>query len=301
MKVIVTGGTGFLGAALVEALVRDGADVVVLSRRGDDGSGRAVRRVAWTPDGGVGPWAREVDGADAVVNLAGATIAKRWTAHRRALIRDSRVDATTSVAAAIRAARTPPRVLISGSGVDYYPADDAGTFDEASAPGEGFLPRVCVEWESAALEASNRCRVVLVRTGLVLGRGGGALPPMALPFRLFAGGRVGSGRQWMSWIHLDDWVGLVRQTLADDRAAGPVNAVSPTPVRSVEFTRALARALHRPHWLPAPAFALKLLFGEMADTLLLSGRRVAPARAEALGYRFTYVNLDAAFGAVLGS
>jgi len=315
MKVIIAGGTGFLGRALTASLLADGQDVVVLTRvdvaRSSDaaGSGEVARRlqpsavVVWTPNGETGPWAGEIDGADAVVNLAGESIGdRRWTSARKRRILESRLEATASLAKAIRGARRPPAVFVSASAVGYYGPLDDRKAPETTPAGSDFLARVCAEWEDRARRAgSDRTRVVLIRSGLVLERDGGALPRMLPPFWFGAGGKVGSGRQYWPWIHRGDWVSLVRWTLATPAVSGPVNAVGPNPVTNEEFARTLGRVLHRPAFMPAPAFALRLLLGEMADGLLLSGQRAVPAVAERLGFRFKYERLEDALRAIFGS
>jgi len=294
MRIVIAGGTGFLGTPLASTLARDGHQVVILTR----GSGGA--RVTWTPNGDAGPWASVIDGAGAVINLAGESIAgKRWSAAQKQRILDSRVAATRSLATAIRQVPAPPPVFISGSAVGYYGPLGDETVTEEAPPGSDFLARVCTAWEAeAALAASTRTRVVCIRTGLVLDKDGGALPEMLPPFKVGAGGPVGSGRQYWPWIHRDDWVALVRWAIATPAASGPVNATGPNPVTNAEFARALGRAMHRPAFMPAPAFALRLLLGEMADGLLLSGQRAVPAKATRAGFTFTYQRVDDALGAI---
>jgi len=301
MKIVIAGGTGFLGGALVSTLARDGHDLVVLTRRARGGPATAAcAYVAWTPDGAAGPWASLVDGAGAVVNLAGESIAgRRWSAAHKQRVLDSRVHATRSLALAIRAAANPPPVFVSGSAVGYYGALGDQPIAEDAPAGSDFLARVCVEWErEAAGAASDRTRLVCVRTGLVLEKDGGALPEMLPPFRFGVGGPVGSGRQYWPWIHRDDWVALVRWAIATPSASGPLNGTAPNPVTNAEFARALGRALHRPAFMPAPGFALRLLLGEMADALLLSGQRAIPAKATRAGFTFTYSNVDEALRAI---
>ena len=295
MRIVVAGGTGFLGRPLVERLAHDGHDVRVLSRRPS-----STREVAWTPDGTAGPWAPTVDRADAVINLAGESIASgRWTAERKARIRQSRILATRSLVAAMHDATRAPTILLSGSATGYYGPRGSEPLTEDAQPGADFLASVCREWEAEALQAAYRTRVVLLRTGIVLDRAGGALPQMARPFRLFAGGPLGSGRQYMSWIHVDDWVGLVHWALQSTALiAGPLNLTAPAPVTNAAFAQTLGRVLHRPAILPAPAFALRLALGEMADPMLLGGQRVLPARAEQLGYGFRYRALEPALRAI---
>ncbi len=295
MHVVIAGGTGFLGSALAAALRRETHDVTVLSRRGS-GSGT----IRWTPNGTVGDWANALDDADAVINLAGESIAAgRWTAARKAAIRASRVSATRSLVLAIRQARRPPATFLSASAVGYYGSRGTETLTERSAPGNDFLARVCREWESEAMAAASATRVVLLRTGLVLDRNEGAFPRIALPFRLFTGGPVGSGRQYWSWIHRDDWVGLALWALRNAAVAGPINLTAPAPVTNREFAATLGRVMRRPAFMPAPAFVLRLALGEMADALLLAGQRVLPAAAEQSGYGFEYSALEPALLRIL--
>jgi uncharacterized protein (TIGR01777 family) len=298
MRVVIAGGTGFLGRALAGRLVRDGHDVAILSRGGAAGSAAdGARAVAWTPNGDTGPWAAEIDGADAVVNLAGAGIAdRRWTEARKRRLHDSRVLSTRSLAAAVRAARVKPRVFIQCVAVGIYGAHPNGaTFDESSGPGTDFLAQLCVAWEAAAQPvAAEGCRVVILRSGVVLSRRGGALAKMLPAFHFFVGGRIASGRQYMSWIHLDDWVGMTIWTIENPAVSGPVNAAAPQPVTNAEFSRALGRALHRPSWAPVPGFVLNVVFGEMATDCLILGQRVVPARAIEMGYQFKFGHIDEA-------
>lgn len=308
MRIVIAGGSGFLGATLSRALTADGNDVVILTRSVPAGSsagggpGRSeVSRVGWIPDGSVGSWKTAIEGADVAVNLAGESIAGiRWTKAKKARIRHSRMLATRSLVAAIGGATRPPALFISGSAVGYYGPRDDEVLTEAAPPGEDFLAYVCREWEEEASgAASDVTRVVVIRTGLVLAATGGVLPRMALPFRLFAGGPLGSGRQYVPWIHLTDWVGLVRFAALNTRVDGPLNATAPTPVTNREFSRALGRTLHRPSFLPAPAFAIRLMLGEMGDGLLLSGQRAVPAKATELGFQFQYSEIEAALKALL--
>jgi uncharacterized protein len=301
MKIIITGGTGFLGQPLATALAADGHEVIVLARR--PGSARAdrIRVLQWTPGSADGPWSAAVDGADAIVNLAGEPIAgSRWSPQRKRLILKSRVEATRTLADAVRAAKRPPAVFISGSAVGYYGSCGEEVITEAVAPGSDFLAWVCVAWETeAAAIASPSTRVTCLRTGLVLEKDGGALSKMLTPFRLGAGGRLGSGRQYWPWIHRRDWVALVQWVLATPAATGPLNATAPNPVTNSDFASALGRVLHRPAILPAPAFALRLALGEMAEGLLLSGQRAVPNKAERLGFRFAFTHLEDALRDIL--
>ena len=288
MKVVVAGGTGLVGRALVASLLADGHAASVLTR-GRSAEG-AARHVHWDPGAGGGDWESGLRGADAVVNLAGATIGSwPWTAAKEHAMVRSRLDATGAIVAAL--GRLPagerPGVLVSASGIDYYGhrADDRPVGEDAP-PGEEFLAGLSTRWEAAALEAEPLgVRVVLVRTALVVARGAPALEMLALPFRLFVGGPLGRGDQWFSWIHLDDLVGIYRLALANPEARGPLNAAAPEALRQRDAARVLGQVLGRPSFFPTPAPLLRLVLGEMAD-LLLHGRRVDPARARGLGYAF---------------
>jgi len=302
MRVVIAGGSGFLGLPLAQRLSAEGHDVLILTRRSDFMAGHGgVRAMAWTPHGEAGGWASEIDGAGAVVNLAGESIgAKRWTAGRKQRILESRLLATRSVVAAIRRAAVPPSVLVNGSAVGYYGPHGDEIVTEETRAGADFLAHVCVQWEAEAERASSdRTRVVCMRTGLVLETSGGALPQMLPPFRLGVGGPLGTGHQYWPWIHRDDWMALVRWTIQSPSVSGPVNATAPQPVTNQEFAAALGRAIRRPALLPMPAFALRLILGEMADGLLLSGQRAVPQRAERGGFTFRYAHVDEALQAVL--
>ncbi len=309
MKLVIAGGTGFLGAPLAESSVETGHEVIVLTRslpigvtRHDAGTGRpGVTRAGWRPEA-PDEWAALLDGADAVVNLAGESIgAARWTPETKRRLRESRLAATRALVGASRRARRPPSVFVSASAVGYYGAAAGDrVLDEEAPPGEDFLARLCVDWEQEASRAADLgTRVVLVRTGLVLDAGGGALAKMLPAFRLGLGGRFGSGRQYVAWIHRLDWLELVHWAIAEPRVSGPLNATAPSPVTNAAFARALGRALGRPTWLPAPAFALRLVLGEMAEALLLGGQRAVPARALASGFEFRFRELDRALDHIL--
>jgi uncharacterized protein (TIGR01777 family) len=298
MGIVIAGGTGFLGRPLATAL---GTDLVILSRQpGRPPNEPRARVIQWTPDGTAGPWASVVDGADAVINLAGESIAgARWTDARKRWILQSRLLATRSLVEAMAHAASPPPVFVSGSAVGYYGALGDEIVAEDRSPGADFLAGVCVQWEAEAMRAASpRTRVVCIRTGLVLERDGGALPKMLPPFWLGAGGPVGSGRQYWSWIHRKDWIDLVRFAIRTDQAAGALNATAPNPVTNADFARALGRSIGRPSFVPTPGIALKLLLGEMAEALLLSGQRVVPSRAERLGYAFAFPDLAGALRAI---
>ena len=298
MKIVVAGGTGFLGRPLAEALSRSGCEVVVLSR--DGGVAGPARTVRWAPDGSAGAWASEIDGCGAVVNLAGEPIAgKRWTEAQKDRIRTSRILATRSLVEAINGATRPPSVFVSGSAVGYYGALGDEIAAEEHRAGRDFLAGVCVDWEAEARRAAaSATRTVLVRTGLVLERDGGALPQMLPPFRFGVGGPVGSGRQYWPWIHRADWIAMVQWAVATPAVDGALNATAPAPETNAAFARALGRAMHRPALMPAPAFALRIALGEMADALLLTGQRAVPAKAERLGFAFKYRDLPAALASL---
>lgn len=296
MKVVIAGGTGFLGSALTTAFRGSGHDVVLLTRRP-----RHPGDVAWDPLSPAGDWPSTIDGADAVINLAGERIdAGRWTHARKTAILESRLAATRAIVAAMAKARRPPGVLVNASGVGVYGPHGSEALTENSPPGTDFLASVCVAWETQALEASWMTRVLLVRTGLVLDRNDGALPRLALPFKLFAGGRAGSGDQYYPWIHRDDWTRMVRWAIDTPDVTGRLNLTAPSPVTNSEFARTLARVLHRPALAPAPAFALRLLLGEMADGLILNGQRALPAKATLHGFEFRYPDLEPALRAIYG-
>jgi len=310
MRIVIAGGTGFIGSPLAEVYAEEGHDVRVLTRgladgeaRHDPGTGMpGITRVGWHPAGAAGAWAPVVDDADAVINLAGESLGDgRWTPQRKAALRDSRIHATRSLVAAIRAASRPPRVFISSSAVGYYGPSGAEPKTEDSQPGDDFLSHLAQDWEAEALKAEGTgTRVVLLRTGLVLEKTGGALPRMLRPFRFFVGGPIGNGRQYISWIHRLDVIELIRWIVETPAVIGPVNATAPHPVTNRELARAVGRALRRPSLLPAPGFALKAMFGEMAGPLLLTGQRVVPARAQAHGYHFRYPEIDIAMRGIFG-
>jgi uncharacterized protein (TIGR01777 family) len=293
MKYVIAGGSGFLGQALVRELVARGDEVVVLSR-GRDRSAGGARFVHW-PDG---DWARELEGADGVINLAGAGIAdKRWSAARKEELRQSRIQSTRALVGAMRDAKSRPAVFVSGSAVGYYGAqvDDGPPLDESAPPGDDFFSTLGVDWEAEAHGASALgVRTALLRTGIVLSKDGGALQKLLPPFRMFVGGPLASGRQVMSWIHLRDWVELVVWILRTPSATGVFNGTAPHPVTNAEFSAALGAALGRPSWLRVPGFALRVIVGEMAGPALISGQRVVPTRALDMGFRFQFPEITAA-------
>jgi uncharacterized protein (TIGR01777 family) len=306
MRIIIAGGSGFLGRALADTLAAAGHHVQILTRQpatsARAASARPHERITWTPDGTAnGPWASTCSGADLIVNLAGESIAAgRWTAARKAMLRDSRVLPTRSLVQAIARAAQPPAALVSASAIGYYGDRGGETLTEDSEPGQDFLAALGMEWEREALAAAaTGTRVVLLRTGIVLDPREGALAKMVPPFRLFAGGPFGSGRQYMSWIHRDDWVSLAQWAIETPAARGPLNLTAPKPVTNADFARALGRALHRPAVIPAPRFALALMLGEMAGPLLFHSQRVLPAKALAGGFLFAYSDVDAALASLL--
>jgi uncharacterized protein (TIGR01777 family) len=289
-RIVVAGGTGLLGSALAGALRAEGRSVVVLTRHP-----KRDQEVRWSPGEDDHSWTAALDGADAVVNLAGASIAGgRWTTARKAAILDSRIEATGALARAIAAAPRPPRVFLSGSAVGFYGTRGDQPLTESSPSGPDFLGQVGQLWEASASIASKQSRLVLLRSGVVLARNGGALPQLALPFKLFAGGPAGTGRQFISWIHIHDWVEMAKWALAEQAIAGPLNVTAPNPVTNEEFARTIGRVLNRPSWLKAPAFALRVALGEMADALVLGGQRVLPEVARDRGFVFRYPTLESA-------
>jgi uncharacterized protein len=301
MKILITGSTGLVGTALVKTLATDGHTVCRLIRPQSKSTSESKDGfdVPWNPEtgelGGAGV------GPDAVVNLAGASIAGgRWTKERKALLHSSRIDTTRALVKALAKMNARPRVLVSASAIGIYGDRGDEVLTEESKPGTDSLAGLAREWEAEALKAEALgIRVVLARFGIILARHGGALAKMLLPFKLGAGGRLGSGKQWMSWITLGDVVGILKSTLENSSVRGPVNVVAPGAVPNAEFTKVLARALHRPALFPAPAFALRLALGEMADALLLSSQRVRPQILEKLGYKFRQGELSQALNVTL--
>jgi uncharacterized protein (TIGR01777 family) len=302
MKILVTGSTGLVGSALVSELKQAGHTVCRLMRPGTKAEGTGANEgfdVRWNPE--TGELGAAAVGAEAVVNLAGASIAHgRWTAERKKVLRKSRVDTTRALVNALAKMAARPRVLLSASAIGYYGNRGDEILKEDSPPGNDFLGEVAKQWEAEAEKAEALgIRVVRVRFGVILARSGGALPQMTGPFRFGLGGKIGSGRQWMSWIGLEDVVAIVRLALENGAVRGAINVVAPEPVRNAEFTAALAKALHRPALFPAPPFALRLVLGEMADALLLSSTRVVPAQLEKLGFKFLQPDLERALASML--
>ena len=302
MHVVVTGGTGFIGRALCLSLSRKGHRVTALTREARVTSqpfGILVRTVQWNGRD-PGAWEESLEGADAVVNLAGAPIADaRWTKARKRLIIDSRVQLTRRLVDAIARRTVKPRVLISASGIGYYGPHDDRVLSEAAPHGDGFLADLCVAWEAEAQRAAEfGTRVVLLRTGMVLEGDGGALPKMLLPFRLFVGGPILPGTQWVSWIHRNDHIGLIDWALTTPGVSGPLNLVAPEPEQMQAFCATLGQVLRRPCWLPVPETVLSLALGELG-TVMTTGQRVSPQKALAGGYVFQYPALEPALRAIL--
>jgi uncharacterized protein (TIGR01777 family) len=291
MKILITGGSGLVGSAIREKLAAEGHDFFSLVRR----EPRSEREIRWNPEGGTIDSAA-LEGFDAVIHLAGEGIAGRWTAAKKQRIRDSRLKGTRLLCKSLAKLARPPRVLLSASAVGFYGNRGNEILTETSAPGNTFLSKLCTEWEAAADHADqNETRVVKLRLGVVLSRNGGALKKMLLPFKLGAGGIIGDGKQYWSWIAIDDVVGAVRHALTTETLRGAVNIVAPNPVTNREFTRSLGKVLHRPTIFPMPAFAARLAFGEMADELFLGSARVQPEKLLATGYTFRFPQLEGAF------
>jgi uncharacterized protein len=328
MKVVIAGSSGLVGTALTDSLTRDGHTVVRLVRAGSGAKAENGKRggrlrglekfapksdagkilsVAWNPntcDLEGEPFGEErdkIEGADAVVNLAGASIAgESWSAERKAILRSSRIHITRELVCALEKLEDGPKTLVSASAIGYYGNRGDEVLTEESKPGDDFLARLALEWEAEAVKAEALgLRVARLRFGIILAKQGGALPQMMRPFKFGVGGRIGSGRQWMSWITLEDVVSVIRKALENRAVSGPVNVVAPQPVRNAAFAQALGQAMHRPAILPTPAFALEFALGEMAEALLLASQRVAPSRLEQLGHRFSQPELGSALASVL--
>lgn len=300
MKTIITGGTGLIGSALAHSLIRDGHEVVVLTRDPAKPTPQlpgTARKIKWDGKSGTG-WAEEAEGADAIINLAGETLSPEgglWTAERKRRIRQSRVDATSAVLDAIRQTSAKPKVLIQSSAVGYYGTHNDEVITEDAPAGSDFLASVAKEaWEAASAPAEEMgVRRVLIRTGIVLSDKGGTLRFAALPTKLFIGGPLGSGKQYWPWIHIDDEVGAIRFLIETPNASGPFNLTAPNPVTNREFAATAGKVLGRPSVFPTPAFMLKLILGEMS-TLVLDGQRVVPRALQQAGYEFQFPNLEAA-------
>jgi uncharacterized protein (TIGR01777 family) len=298
MRLVVAGATGFVGSALCSRLLERGHALTLLTRHvPPDASTPAKTWRHWMP-GTSGEWEASLDGADGVINLAGEPIAaKRWTDSQKNKIRSSRIDVTRSIVEGIAKAKRKPAFLLNGSAVGYYGPHGDEIVTEETPAGSDFLSSLCRAWEEEAQRAESMgIRVVRLRTGIVLGPHGGALAKMILPFKFFVGGPLGSGAQWMPWIHLEDELGLILHLIDKMQAVGPVNATAPNPVTMKEFCRTLGEVMRRPSWAPVPGFALRFMLGEMAD-ILLTGQRAIPTAARKLGYQFRYANLSDALKA----
>ncbi|MEI6512532.1 MAG: TIGR01777 family oxidoreductase [bacterium] len=302
MKVAITGATGFIGSRLCKALLEQGAEINVLSRNADHAKKSLpgiTNAFDWNAEAEKAP-TEALAGMDAVIHLAGANVGERWTKEQKNKILESRRQSTQNLVAGLADTHPRPPVLISASAIGYYGDRGDEVLSEESMPGEGFLSRVCIIWEDEAFLAERLgMRVVALRTGLVLDKEGGTLKSMLLPFKLGFGGPLGSGTQWMSWIHMDDMIGLYEFALTNSQVRGPMNATAPNPVRNKEFAHELGKVLRRPSLLPVPKFALKALLGEFAEAVL-TGQRVEPQKALKTGYQFIYPNLEPALEAELG-
>jgi uncharacterized protein (TIGR01777 family) len=295
MKILITGSSGLVGTALLDSLRTQGHEIVRLVRpaaqRDPDSSPAKEWKALWDPNAPAFDSAAE--GADAFVHLAGASIGDaRWTAARKRVLYESRVAATRPLVDALAKLRRPPRVFIAASAIGFYGDRGEEDLTETSSPGTDFLAVLSRDWEAESMRAADfGARVAILRIGLILAKSGGALPRMAMPFRMGVGGRIGSGRQWISWITLEDVVAVIEFAAATSSFVGPTNVVTPHPARNAEFASALGRVLHRPAIFPTPGFALRLALGEMADALLLSSQRVRPQKLGELGYRFAHPDL----------
>jgi uncharacterized protein (TIGR01777 family) len=297
MRILISGSSGLVGTALSNALRADGHAVARLVRPGKQAAAGDVR---WNPDSGEIDLAA-MEGAEAVVNLAGASIGEdRWNEGRKQILRSSRVDATRHLVESLTKLQRPPRTIVSASAIGYYGDRSEEVLTETSPPGNDFLAQLGRDWEAAALGAERfGIRAVTLRFGVILAAHGGALPRMLPPFKMGLGGRLGSGKQWMSWLTLEEAVRLVRFATENPDLRGPVNAVAPNPVRNAEFTRMLGLVLRRPAVFPVPPFVLRVALGEMANSLLLASQRVVPEKLAGLGYSFKHPNLETALRAVL--
>jgi uncharacterized protein len=306
MKVAVTGGTGFIGNRLVDRLQSEGHQVLLLVRNVPKAQQRFPQAevISYTPKVS-GPWQQAIAGCDGVVNLAGEPISNRWTDNSKQEILESRSIGTARIVEAIAAhqesaqANPKPSVLVNASAVGYYGTSETAVFDETSSPGQDFLAEVCKAWEAEAEKVkASGTRLAIVRTGIVLGPDGGVLAKMMFPFQLFAGGPLGDGKQWVSWIHREDLVSLVIKALTDSSVAGVLNGTAPNPVSMGELCQELGNIIQRPSWLPVPGFALELLLGE-ASKLVLEGQNVKPLKTESTGFKFQYPTLKAALSQIL--
>ena len=305
MKIAITGATGFVGSRLVQKLNAENQQIIVLTRN----LARAQRVfpsltfpnlefVTYKPKES-GEWQESISGCDAVINLAGEPIAERWTAQQKQEILESRQLGTRKIVEAIAKAAVKPKVLVSGSAIGYYGTSETAVFEETSPSGSDFLAEVCQNWEAEAEKVKEfGVRLAILRLGIVLADGGGALAKMIGPFQMFAGGPIGTGRQWFSWIHRDDLVDLIVEVLTNDQMSGVYNATAPNPVKMKQFCQILGEVMNRPSWLPVPEFALELLLGDGA-IVVLEGQQVLPKRAQALGFQFQYPELKPALAEII--
>lgn len=297
-RILVSGMSGPIGSALLPTLKSSGARISRLVRKNGKFSSSDEQQIPWDPARAISP--ESVSGFDAVIHLAGESIVGRWTEAKKKEIHDSRVNGTTYLARALAQAKHKPQAFLCGSAIGFYGDRGDEVLNEQSSPGTGFLAEVCREWEVAAQPAADAgIRTALMRTGIVLTPKGGALGKMLLPFKMGTGGRIGNGRQWMSWIDIRDMVGAIHHLIKNDLLHGPVNMVAPKPVTNAEFTRTLASTLSRPAIFPLPAFAVKLAFGEMGETALLGSQRVEPGQLVGSGYPFRFSELGASLTALL--
>jgi len=297
------GATGFIGRALCQSLVSDGYEVIALSRnriRGKEILGEKVKVVEWDSRSAKG-WESYADGAQAVINLAGENLSSgRWTRKKKQSILKSRLNAGSAAVEAVKLAKKKPEVVIQASAIGYYGPRSDEIIDESSSAGKGFLADVAKQWEHSTEEIESMTRRVIVRTGIVLGRNGGALPRLVQPFRFFLGGPLGSGKQWFSWIHLEDEVKAIRFLMEKESAQGPLNLTALEPLKMRDFCRILGKILKRPSWVRIPGFALRLFLGEMAKEMLLSGQMLVPKRLMEEGYKFIYPEARLALEEILG-
>jgi len=300
MRIIITGGSGLIGRALVDSLAKDGHDVIVLSRNpaAVKNLPKGARAEKWDGQSAQG-WGQLADGAGAIVNLAGATISEKWSEARKKEIRDSRVNAGKAIVEAVKAASKKPGVVVQSSAVGYYGPRGSEEITEAASAGNDFLAKVCQEWEASTAELDSLgIRRPIIRTGVVLDLHGGALPKMVMPVKMFVGGPIGSGQQYFPWIHLKDEVAAIRFVIDNQNANGVYNLSAPQPLTNKEFTQAIGKVLGRPTLMPVPAFAMKTMFGEMS-TLLLDGQRQIPARLMKEGFKFQFTDATVALKDVL--
>ena len=307
MKIAITGATGFVGSRLVQKLNAQNHQIIVLTRNLVKAQRvfpsltfSNVEFVTYTPKES-GAWQESISGCDAVINLAGEPISERWTAQLKQEIRESRQLGTRKIVEAIAKAAVKPKVLISGSAIGYYGTSETAVFEETSLSGNDFLAQVCQDWEAEARQVEELgVRLAIIRVGIVLANGGGALAKMLTPFQLFTGGPIGTGKQWFSWIHRDDLVNLIVEALTNEQMSGAYNATAPNPVKMEQFCQNLGEAMKRPSWLPVPEFALELLLGEGA-ILVLEGQQVLPKKTQALGFKFQYPELQSALREILNN